>query len=214
MGEFDEAVGIISSLSKKVIAEEGHHSNPIAIGEKVCDKYTGSCGPVVSIINDEVEIEPTIIKRGARGEYLEVTEPPIKAKKANLEPDHIRRYEELPSNHELLLHFGIEEVGSPGIVLDEARARATPCNCFTYKGKDLCWSGSIIGMLSHPQQQVYCVAGKAYKEQPRLVERYTRFAEAAEEAHKKIETMPKGRERLEVWLTEMGKELSKRAIEV
>ena len=30
-----------------------------------------------------------------------------------------------PSDHEFLLHFGIEEVGSPGIVLDEARARAT-----------------------------------------------------------------------------------------
>ncbi len=66
----------------------------IAVGERVCDKYTGSCGPVVSIINDEVEIEPTIIKRGPRGEYLEVTEPAIRTKIANLEPDHIKRYEE------------------------------------------------------------------------------------------------------------------------
>jgi len=186
----------------------------IAIGSKVCDKYTGSCGPVVSIINDEVTLEPTIIKRGAHGEYLEVTEPPIRAKKTNLEPNHIRRYEELPSDHELLLHFGIEEVGSPGIILDETRARATPCSCFTYKGKDLCWSGSIIGMLSQPQQQVYCVAGKAYKEQPRLVERYTRFAAAAERAHKDIESMPKGTERLKVWLSAMGRELSKEGIEV
>ena len=119
-----------------------------------------------------------------------------------------------PSDHEFLLHFGIEEVGSPGIVLDEARARATPCSCFTYKGKDLCWSRGMIGMLTQPQQEVYCVAGKAYKVQPKLVERYTRFAAAAEKAHKKIEAMPKGRERLEVWLTEMGKELSKRGIEV
>ncbi|GAI59848.1 unnamed protein product, partial [marine sediment metagenome] len=137
MNEFDEAVEIVSSLSKKVIAEEGHHSNPIAIGEKVCDKYTGSCGPVVSILNDEVEIEPTTIKRGARGEYLEVTEPAIRAKIANLEPDHIKRYEELPSTPELLLHFGIEEAGSPGAILDEATAKASPCSCFTYKGKDL-----------------------------------------------------------------------------
>lgn len=122
--------------------------------------------------------------------------------------------EEIPSNHELLLHFGIEEAGSPGIVLDYATARATPCSCFTYKGKDLCWSKGVIGLLNQPQQEVYCVAGKAYKAQPKLVERYTRFAEAAEEAHKKIEAMPKGRERLEVWLEEMGKELSKREIEV
>ena len=54
---------------------------------------------MLSILNDEVTIEPTRIKRGARGEYLEVTEPPIRAKIANLEPDYIRRYEEFPSGH-------------------------------------------------------------------------------------------------------------------
>jgi len=182
----------------------------IGIGDSVCDKYTGSCGRVTDIINDEVMLEPTIIKRGG----LEVTEPPIKAKIVNLESNHIKRYEGIPSDHELLLHFGVEELASPGVVLDEARARATPCSCFTYKCKDLCWSKGIIGMLAADQQDIYCVAGKAYKDQPKLVERYTRFAEAAEEAHKKIEAMPKGRERLGVWLTEMSKELSKRAIEV
>ena len=67
----------------------------IEVGDTVCDQYTGSCGRVVSIINDEVELEPTTIKGRARGEYLEVTEPSIRAKKANLQPDHIRRYEEL-----------------------------------------------------------------------------------------------------------------------
>ena len=40
------------------------------------------------------------------------------------------------------------------------------------------------------------------------------FAEAAEAAHKKIESMPKGMPRLEAWLGAMGQELSKRAIEV
>jgi hypothetical protein len=120
-----------------------------------------------------------------------------------------------PSDHELLLHFGIEEVGSPGVVLDEATARATPCTCFTYKGKkDICWSKGIIGVLTQDQQRIYCVAGKTYKEQPKLKARYERFAEAAEEAHRKIETMPKGRERLEVWLTEMGKSLEKRGISI
>jgi len=121
---------------------------------------------------------------------------------------------EIPSNHELLLHFGIEEAGSPGAVLYDATARATPCSCFTYKGKDLCWSKGIIGLLTQPQQDIYCVAGKSYKAQPALTERYTRFAEAAEVAHKKIEAMPRGMERLEKWLEEMGEELSKRGIEV
>lgn len=122
--------------------------------------------------------------------------------------------EELPSDYELVLHFGIDEVGSPGLVIDEARARATPCSCFTYKGKDLCWSKGIIGMLGQPQQEAYCVAGKAYKAQPKLAERYTTFAEAAGEAHKKIEAMPRGRERLETWLGAMGEELTKRGIKI
>lgn len=120
----------------------------------------------------------------------------------------------MPSDHELLLHFGIEEVGSPGVVLDEATARATPCSCFLYKGKDMCWSKGIIGLLTQDQENIYCVAGKAYKAQPALTDRYTKFAEAAKEAHKKIEAMPKGTERLETWLEEMGKELSSRGIEV
>ena len=182
----------------------------IGIGDSVCDKYTGSCGRVTDIINDEVMLEPTIIKRGG----LEVTEPPIKAKIVNLESNHIKRYEGIPSDHELLLHFGVEELASPGVVLDEARARATPCSCFTYKCKDLCWSKGIIGMLATDQQDIYCVAGKTYKAQPKLVERYTRFAEAAERAHKEIESMPKGTERLEVWLSAMGRELAKEGIEV
>lgn len=186
----------------------------IEIGTKVCDKYSGSCGRVVSIINDEVEIEPTIIKRGAHEEYLEVTEPPIRAKIANLEPDHIKRYEELPSTPELLFHFGIEEAGSPGAVLDEATAKATPCNCFIYKDKDYCYSRGVIGMLSQDQERLYCMTGKAYKEQPRIVERYIRFAAAAERAHKEIESMPKGMPRLEAWLSAMGRELSKEGIEV
>lgn len=120
----------------------------------------------------------------------------------------------IPSDHEMLFHFGIEEMGSPGAVLDEATARATPCSCFTYKGKDLCWSKGIVGMLTQPQQEIYCVAGKAYKARPALTERYTKFAQAAEAAHKKIESMPSGMKRLETWLSEMGKELSNRGIEV
>jgi len=59
----------------------------VGIGDSVCDRYTGSCGRVINIINDEVLLEPTIVKK--RG--LEVTEPPIKAKIANLEPNHIGR---------------------------------------------------------------------------------------------------------------------------
>ena len=119
----------------------------------------------------------------------------------------------IPSDTELLLHFGVEELASPGLVIDEHTAKATPCSCFTYKGKDLCWSKGVIGMLKQEQQDAYCVAGKAYKTQPKLTERYTTFAEAAEAAHKKIEALPKG-ERLETWLSAMGEELGKRGIKI
>ena len=153
-------------------------------------------------------------------ERLKATEERLKrgeellAKGRELIEESQRILEELPSTHELLFHFGIEEAGSPGAVLDEAAAKASPCSCFTYKGKDLCWSKGIIGMLTQDQQKLYCIAGKTYKAQPALTERYDRFAEAAEEAHKKIEAMPKGMPRLEVWLGAMGTELSKRGIEV
>ena len=120
----------------------------------------------------------------------------------------------MPSTHELLFHFGIEEAGSPGAVLYEATAKASPCSCFTYKGKDLCWSKGVIGLLTQNQQEVYCVAGKTYEPRPALTERYERFAVAAERAHKDIESMPKGMPRLEAWLSAMGRELAKEGIEV
>jgi len=194
--------------------EVGVCSVRIGIGDSICDKYSGSCGRVVSIMNDEVKIEPTIIKKGARGEHLEVTEPPIRAKIANLEPNHIKRYEEVPDDHELLLHFGVEELASPALIVDEPTAKATPCSCFTYKGRDYCWTKGGIGLLKPEQQEAYCVAGKSYKAQPKLKARYESFAEAAEEAHKEIERMPKGTERLMTWLSAMGRELAKREIEV
>lgn len=35
----------------------------VGIGSSVCDKYTGTCGRIVDILNDEVLIEPTRIKK-------------------------------------------------------------------------------------------------------------------------------------------------------
>ncbi|GAI35543.1 unnamed protein product [marine sediment metagenome] len=101
---------------------------------------------------------------------------------------------------------------SPGIVINEERAKATPCKCFTYKGKDYCYSPGIIGMLESGQVPSYCPT-KVYEVRPGIKQRFEEFSEAAEAAHKRIEHIPKG-ERLVPWLREMGKELSVRGIEV
>lgn len=101
---------------------------------------------------------------------------------------------------------------SPGIVINEERAKATPCKCFTYKGKDYCYSAGVIGMLEAGQVPTYCPT-KKYEVRPGIKERFEEFAEAAEAAHKRIEQIPKG-ERLIPWVTEMGRELRARGIEV
>ena len=101
---------------------------------------------------------------------------------------------------------------SPGIVIDEERAKASPCKCFTYKGRDYCYSPGVIGMLEAGQVPTYCPT-REYEVRPGIKQRFEEFSEAAEAAHKKIEEIPKG-ERLVPWLTEMGKELRARGVEV
>lgn len=122
-----------------------------------------------------------------------------------------------PAGRGMLLHFTEHAIEGAGLVVNEARARATPCNCFTYKGRDYCFSKGIIGMMSseeNPEQIAeYCKVGKTYEVKPGIKERFETFAGAAEEAHKKIEEIPKG-ERLVPWLSAMGEELEKRGIEV
>ncbi|MBA7562011.1 hypothetical protein ES708_03660 [subsurface metagenome] len=65
----------------------------VGIGDSVCDRYTGTCGRIVDVLNDEVLIEPTRIKEKIGGIYTEEFMPPVKTKKVNLELNHIIRYE-------------------------------------------------------------------------------------------------------------------------
>ena len=122
-----------------------------------------------------------------------------------------------PAGRGMLLHFTEHAIEGSGLVVNEAKARATPCNCFTYNGREYCFSKGIIGMMSsaeNPEQIAeYCKVGKTYEVRPGIKERFESFAGAAEEAHEKIEGIPKG-ERLVPWLTAMGEELEKRGIEV
>ncbi|GAI37570.1 unnamed protein product [marine sediment metagenome] len=122
-----------------------------------------------------------------------------------------------PGGRGMLLHFCEHAIEGAGLVVNEARARATPCNCFTYNGREYAFSPGVIGLISgekNPEQmEAFCKAGKTYEVKPGIKERFELFASAAEEAHKGIEEIPKG-ERLEPWLTAMGRELEKRGIEV
>lgn len=122
-----------------------------------------------------------------------------------------------PAGRGMLLHFCEHAVEGSGLVVNEARARATPCNCFTYEGREYCFSKGIIGMMSsteNPEQIAeYCKVGKTYEVKPGIKERFEKFASAAEVAHEKIEEVPKG-ERLVPWLSAMGEELEKRGVEV
>ena len=103
----------------------------------------------------------------------------------------------------LLLDFAVESLGSPGMVMDPALARKSPCRCYTYKKKPtVCFSEGIIGVLKKAQIKEFC---------PRIIDkgpskRVKAFVEASEK-------VTKGK-RLHPWLEEMGKELKKKGISI
>ena len=101
-------------------------------------------------------------------------------------------------------------IGSPGIVIDESVAKATPCTCYRIDETEMCFSRGIIGTLSPAQREAYCVAGKTFKEEG-ITRRVKKFKEAATICKAEIEKYPKG-ERLEPWLACMGREARKRGI--
>jgi len=121
---------------------------------------------------------------------------------------------ELPElgSHELLIHLLTEALGSPGLVVDEATAKATPCTCFRLPDRDLCFSRGVIGMLTPEQETTFCVVGKVYREEG-PARRVAKFREAAEECKRRIAEIPRG-ERLRPWLECMGEELRARGIEI
>jgi hypothetical protein len=98
---------------------------------------------------------------------------------------------------------------SPGIVVDEALAKATPCRCYDIDGKLMCFSKGIIGTLDQAQIDLYCKEKQIVKEG--IAKRVAKFREAAEVCKARIKDIPKG-ERLKPWLECMSKELRARGI--
>lgn len=107
----------------------------------------------------------------------------------------------------LLLHSIPYAYGSPGIVVNEALAKATPCRCIEYRpGKKLCFSKGIVGALSNEQERNYCPTVEGL-ESPGLKKRLEGWMESVETCKTEIAETPKG-ERLEPWLSCMSRELS------
>ena len=91
----------------------------------------------------------------------------------------------------LLLDFAVEALCSPGLVMDPALARRTPCRCYTHKKKPtVCFSEGIIGVLKKDQ----------------IKKRVDAFIDASEKASKSKSLRP--------WLKKMGEELKKKGIEI
>ena len=101
-----------------------------------------------------------------------------------------------------------------GIVVDEKRAKETPCKCYqigpTKEAHDLlCFSKGIIGTLTNAQEAIYCTKKDISSPTPRLKERINKFIEGIHAAQKRY----KG-EGIERWLELTGEELRKRGIEI
>jgi len=114
----------------------------------------------------------------------------------------------------LMLHSIPYLHGSPGILVNEERARRTPCKCVEYKpGKKLCWSPGIIGALTDEQEATYCPTTLAI-ERPGTVSRMEKWQEAVDTCKAEIASIPeeKGEERMTTWMRCMSRELKTRGV--
>ncbi len=110
---------------------------------------------------------------------------------------------EVSEFHELMLHAIAEMYGPGGIVVNEAKAKATPCHCVEYKPeKYWCTSPGVVGALTDEQEKIYCNP-REIVERPAIKERMVKWQECVTRSR---EAMPPtdGRTRLEVFLTSMS----------
>lgn len=113
----------------------------------------------------------------------------------------------------LVIHIMEHEATGGGRVIDETKARATPCKCFTFEGETYCHSEGILGLISskkNPKQIAkYCAVGKTMQANGRK----TRFSEikgAIGRAHRKWE---KGEGGLAEWWEAVAEEMEASKIE-
>lgn len=123
--------------------------------------------------------------------------------------------DQLMPENELMLHSMPYAYGSPGIVVDEAKAKSSPCKCVEYKlGKKLCWSSGIIGALTNEQEALYCPTTLEI-DRPGTVRRMEKWQEAVDTCKAELTLIPeeRGEERMTTWMRCMSRELKARGIE-
>jgi len=116
----------------------------------------------------------------------------------------------------LILHIMEHEVIGGGRVIDEAKAVATPCKCFTMEddGFEACWSPGILGLMTsqkNPEQIAkYCALGKEPGGEG-AQKRFTEIRSAISEAHEEWKKEDSG---LAGWWEKVGEKLEARGIEL
>lgn len=108
----------------------------------------------------------------------------------------------------LILHSVPHAYGSPGIMVDADVAARTPCKCYD----NVCFSRGIVGALDPAQREAYCPTIE-HATSPGMTRRLKNWQEAVDVCKGEIEKYEKG-ERLEPWLSCMGRELPAHGIEI
>ena len=113
--------------------------------------------------------------------------------------------------HTLMLHAVAEMYGPGGIVIDEAKAKATSCECVEYKpDKFWCTSKGVVGALTDEQEKIYCNPMEIV-ERPGVKERLIKWGEAVEICRAQLPPTD-GRTRLEIYLDCMSRELKESGV--
>jgi hypothetical protein len=102
--------------------------------------------------------------------------------------------------------------GSPGFLLDEARARETPCLCYeleSQRGRELCYSKGIIGALDPEQEALYCPTKEELQLTPAQRARIEAFQAGADTCKAAVQDLPEGT-RLEPYMACLHTELKER----
>ena len=130
-----------------------------------------------------------------------------------VEAMEIKIAEESEMSHGANLTDWLPEVeGSPGIVVNEAVAKATPCTVYKVDTTEIGFSKGIIGALDKGQLEAYCPT-KIYKTEG-IARRVKTFKEIAKSCSEEVrEKYVKG-ERLIPYLKCMGKLAREKGIEL